>query len=240
MKCLEFKRLALSTPNSSDVSFIAHSKECPDCLKYVSGVRQMDADLANSLDVSVPTDLMARLQLNQELVEESEASSWFSTPRMAIAASFAVALFVGGFMISNQLALNEQIDVDSQRLLSSVVEHMNEQPITPVWDSERANTTVNTLLASYDTPVRFNNLENLTFSRICPMGEYRGLHANLETENGQITFAFIKGESVGDLSDASYNGFITRVKPVKGGNLLIVSRNQKSLDQADRELEEAM
>ena len=238
MKCLEFKRLALSTPTSEEVSFIAHSKDCPDCLKYVAEVRQMDADLSSSLDVAVPSDLMARLQLNQEMSEETERRSYM--PRYAIAASVAIALFVGGFMLSNQFALNGQISDDYESLLSGVVEHMGEQAVTPVWQAARANNTVSALLASYDTKVRFKYMENLQFGRICPMGEYRGLHASLETDDGQITFAFIKGDSVGDLLDAGYEGYVTRVKPINGGNLVIISRNQKSLEQADSQLEEAI
>jgi len=238
MNCLEFKRLALSEPNSSDVSFIKHSTACADCLKYVGSIRQMDADLADSLEVEMPTDLIARLKLNQELVEDNKSNNL--KQRFAIAASFAVALFVAGFMFNTQFNLDNQISEDYESLLSGVLEHMNEQPITPVWDNQRANRTVNTLLASYDDSLKFKQMDNLQFGRICPMGEYQGLHASLETSDGIITFAYIKGDSIGDLLDASYEGYVTRVKPVRGGTLLIISRTQKSLDQADHDLEEAM
>jgi len=72
------------------------------------------------------------------------------------------------------------------------------------------------------------------------MGKYRGLHATLETDSGQVTFAYIKGESVGELFDAGYEGYVSRVKPVRGGNLIIMSRTNKGLQQADSQLEEAM
>jgi hypothetical protein len=238
MNCLEFKRLALSDPNHEDVSFTKHSGECVNCLKYVGELRQMDNDLADSLDVAMPAELIARLQLNQELVNEGETRSLIN--RYAIAASVAVALFVGGFMLSNQVGLNSEVGEDYQQLLAGVVEHMNEQPITPVWDNGQANIAANTLLSSYDDGLKLKQMDNLQFARICPMGQYKGLHATLETKDGQITFAYIKGESLGNLLDATYDGYLTRVKPVRGGNLLIISRTQKSLDQADRELEEAM
>lgn len=198
----------------------------------------MDADLLSSLDVAVPSDLIARLQLNQEMSAPAEPQSY--VPRYAIAASVAIALFVAGFMLSNQFSLNGQIGDDYESLLSGVVEHMGEQSVTPVWQAARANSTVNTLMASYDTKVRFKYMENLQFGRVCPMGEYRGLHASLETDDGPITFAFIKGDSVGDLFDAGYEGYVTRIKPISGGNLVIISRNQKSLEQADRQLEDAI
>jgi len=227
MKCLEFKRLALSDPNSRDQGFLAHSVECPECLKYVGGVRQMDSDLAKSIDVEMPSDLIARLQLNQELVEETEESNVvsFLSPlkRYAVAASLALAVFVAGFMASNQFGVNSNIDEDYQALLSSVVEHMNEQAVTPVWDADRANKTANTLLASYDGEMQLKYLSNLQFSRVCPMGQYKGLHATLDTPDGQVTFAYIKGDSVGSLFDAG-----------------IMSRTNKAVQEADSQLEEAM
>jgi len=241
MKCLEFKRLVLADPNSDDVAYLVHRSECTDCRDYQQSVRKMDADLANSLNVEMPSDLVARLQLNQALDSAGDVSTRLAaTRKYAIAASIVAVLFVAGFLLSNQVVLKDQIDEDYQSLLAGVVQHMNERPVTPVWDEARANTTITKLLASYDPALKFKNMENLQFGRICPLGEYRGLHATLETENGQITFAYIKGELVGDILDASYAGYITRVKPIRGGTLIIFSRNHKSLDQADHDLESAM
>lgn len=244
MNCLDFKRLALSDPNSRESNFVEHSAKCPDCLKYVGGVRQMDADLLNSVEVEMPSDLMARLQLNQELTEEAEtlatASSSQPVRRYAIAASFALALFVAGFMANNQFGASNSIGEDYEALLSSVVEHMDEEPMTPVWSAEKANSNANVLLASYDPDMKLKHLNKLQFSKICSMGQYRGLHASLETSDGQVTFAYIKGDSVGDLLDAGYEGYVSRVKPVRGGNLIIMSRTNRSLEEADSQLEEAM
>lgn len=247
MKCLEFKRLALSEPNSSDHGFVEHSANCPQCLKYVGELRQMDADLASSVDAAMPADLMARLQLNQELNEEAEydaskpvIKSPLPIRRYAMAASLALSLFVAGFMASNQFGSNNSIGQDYQALLSGVVEHMNEQAMTPVWSAKLANANATELLEGYDPNIKLKFLDNLQFSSICPMGQYKGLHATLETADGQVTFAYIKGNSVGHLLDAGYEGYVSRIKPVKGGNLIIMSRTNKSLQEADTQLEEAM
>lgn len=237
MNCFEFKKLALSDPNCKDVSFVEHSQNCPDCLKYVGSVRQMDADLSGSLDVAMPSDLMAKLQLNTELVVQESVER--PMRRYAIAASVVVALFVAAFIAGNQFG-SERVGADYQALLAGVVEHMNEEPMTPVWDSARANRNTNALLASYDSKLKLKYLDNLQFSMICPMGQYKGLHANLETADGQVSFAYIKGDSVGELFDTGYEGYVTRVKPVQGGNLVIISRTKRALDQADNQLENAM
>ena len=238
MNCFEFKKLALSDPNSQNESFVEHGRTCPECIEYIRNVRQMDADLADSLDVEMPKDLVARLQLNTQIEVEETGSS--SLRNYAMAASFAIALFVAGFVASNQLSVKDDIANDYQALLAGVVEHMHVDDITPVWSADRANKTTNTLLASYDGELQFDYLDTLQFSKICPMGKYRGLHASIETTEGQVTFAYIKGDSVGDLLDATYKGYASRVKPVKGGNLVILSKTQKAVNEADSKLEEAM
>jgi hypothetical protein len=72
------------------------------------------------------------------------------------------------------------------------------------------------------------------------MGQYRGLHASLQTDDGQVTFAYIKGQPLGELLDASFKSYVTRVKPLQGGNLIIISHNVKSLEKADSDLSEAI
>ncbi len=246
MICSEFKKLALAEPNSAEPSFIRHSKDCPDCLQYVGEIRQMDTDLSNSLDVAVPSSIMAKIELNQMLIEEEEqgqeASSGFSFNRYAIAASFALALFVSGFMANSFLggSRDDSLGEDYLALLSGVIEHVDEQPMTPVWSAEKANEAANMHLSNYDGAMKLKFLENLQFTRICPMGKYRGLHASLETDSGSVTFAYIKGDKVDDLLDASYEGYAVRVKPLRDGNLIIVSNTNKALQQADKQLDEAI
>ena len=248
MNCLEFKRLAMTDPNTREPRFVEHSAACPDCLKYVGSVRQMDSDLAGSLDVGVPSDLIARLQLNQLLEESVDEETAISPPkapyqpfkRYAMAASVALALLVGGFMASNQFGVNQQVTHDYESLLSAVTEHMHHETVTPVWSPVRANDTANALLASYDGSIKLKHLSNLQFSRICPMGQYKGLHASLETDNGQVTFAYIKGDPVGQPLDAAYDGYLTRIKPIKGGNLIIISKTNKAVQEADKQLGDAL
>lgn len=245
MKCLEFKRLALSDPNSKDTGFIEHCSGCPDCLRYVTNVRQMDSDLDSSLGIDMPGALIARLQLQMEMTESElemaeAAKRTKSRVLFGVAASVVFALFAVSFLLTNQLTVNKHIGDDYESLLVGVVQHMEEQPITPVWESGRANSMVNTLLVNYDTGLRLKPMNTLQFGRICPMGDYKGLHASLKTIDGQATFAFIKGDSLGDVLDVAYQGYVTRVKPVRGGNLLIFSQNQKSLERADSALQAAM
>ena len=269
MNCLEFKRLALSDPKSKDHSFIKHAGDCPDCLNYVQGIKEMDNQLAESVNIGVPEDLLAKLELGALL--ESEASN--DNNKLfyyAKVAGFAAILFVSGFLLNGQLSKNEssqsvvaQGHVDHSYITDNVqagtsfvnaqsadspheyvmqmVNHMELIPINPIWESDKANKAMKVLMASYDQSVSVKTLPNLQFIKICPMTPVtRAIHANLETDHGQVTFAYFKGNSVGELSDTSYKGYLTRIKPVHGGSLLIISRNMDSMEIADRELEAAI
>lgn len=248
MNCLEFKRLALSDPNTDNPSFIEHSEACPDCLKYLGGVHQMDSKLADSLDIEIPDSLTARLELNQILTEDQ------SEPRKlhmyAMAASIAALFVVGGLFLKGQflsssyeqhdVAYDQRNDV-ADSIVMQMINHIESKPVTPVWGADQANQTMKVLLASYDSSIKLKEMARLQFSIICPMGKHtKALHANLETDHGQITFAYIKGSSVGEVKNTSYKGYVTRLKPIRGGNLLIISRNMPAMEDADSELESAI
>ena len=93
---------------------------------------------------------------------------------------------------------------------------------------------------NYDGEMQIEYIEKLQFARVCPLGDHHGLHASIETENGQATFVYIKGASVSEPLDVAYEGYVTRVTPVKGGTLIVLSRTNKSMQEADSELKEAM
>ncbi|GHA08723.1 hypothetical protein GCM10008090_18240 [Arenicella chitinivorans] len=242
MNCLEFKRVALAEPQSEQQEFVAHARNCPECQKYLSGIKQMDTRLAASLEVSMPTDLVARLKLHQgmEARNDLDRAAIWRQPRYAIAASFVVVFLVAGILSTSWFGFQQQVSDDYEAMLAGVIEHMEAVPMTPVWEVGRANAAANTLLASYQPNMKLKYLDNLQFSKICPMGRYRGIHASLETPEGTVTFAYIKGEPVGEIVDTAYQGMVTRVKPVRGGNLVIVSHSSRGLHSADRQLEQAI
>jgi len=228
----EFKRLALADPYCQEANFLAKEQSCAQCAEFLASVKAMDSGISKSVDVGVPADLLARLKLRQEIENQNTVRS--STQRyFAIAASFMVAVLVAGLMYINFVPSQQQVAQDYVTLIQGVAEHLEEKEVTPVWDSGYANKEVRVRLASYDPSVRFGDLSGLRFGRICPMGIYRGLHANIEVDGDLVTFAYIKGDPIDVLKDMAYQSRFARVKPVKGGNLVILSQHSDSLDKAD-------
>jgi hypothetical protein len=235
----EFKRLALADPYCQEENFLAKEQSCAECAEFLASVKAMDMGISKSVDVAVPADLLARLKLRQEIEQENISRS--STQRyFAMAASFMVAVLVAGLMYVNFVPNNEQIAQDYVTLIEGVAEHLEEVDVTPVWDSGVANQRVRVNLASYDPSVNFKDLSGLRFGRICPMGIYRGLHANIEVNGDLVTFAYIKGEPVEVLKDMAYQNHFARVKPLKGGNLVIISQHSDSLNKADSMISDSL
>jgi len=237
---VEFKRLALIDPwrndPEQDADFLAKARDCADCQAFLAEVIKLDNQMKASLDVAVPDDLIAKLKLNQEL--DSNTEPRWSIPR-SMAASVAAIFVIAGIIWSGIWAPNKTIDGDYQLLIAAVMEHMHDVPTTPVWSSERVYSSVAASLASYDQSANIRPLQNLQFGKICPMGQYRGLHAVLDTDDGQVTFAYIKGQPVPQLEDHSHDGYMIRVRPVAGGNIVVISRNKSGLEQADSQLNNA-
>ena len=247
MNCLEFKRLALAEPNCTQHEFIEHGQQCADCLKYVGSIQKMDADLAASLTVPVPPELLARIHLARHLASDTDAnqrSAWrspWATPNAVAASLVAIGLAVGLTIgLLNPFSRSVDVSEEYTQLLGAVMEHTHEHAMAEVWGKDRANRSINAILASYDGSMQIKNLDSLQFGKICPMGNYLGLHATMDTAEGQVTFAYFKGNNVPALQDLTTEGYMARVKPVRGGSLVIISKTVKGLNLADGELSSAM
>lgn len=238
MNCLDFRRAVLADPNLLSVDCRQHEAQCAECASHLKSVKRIDDELKASLDVTMPPDLIARLELNTRLTEESRQRGRLKG--FAVAASVLFAVMLGVMSVGQRFAWQQQVGEDYQSLLAGVAEHMHEVPVTPVWGAVEANQSVRKVLANYDSRLQLSALPNLTFGKICPMGKYRGLHAGLQTAHGLVTFAYIKGEPVKEAQNLIYEGQNARVKPLKGGNLIIVSPNSEGLQEVDTQLDQAI
>ncbi|MBX2847443.1 MAG: DUF3379 domain-containing protein [Acidiferrobacterales bacterium] len=248
MNCLEFKRIALADPKNQESSFVEHANSCPECLKYLESVSAMDSKLASSLDVTMPEEIKAKLELNQLLAKKASKPTMYIP--YAKVAGFAAVMFVSGFLLNKQLTSNTQESVQivenqvaemADEVIVKLVNHLDSEPVRPIWKPEHANFMMQNLMANFDPSLKVRQLPRLQFLEICPLDrKLRALHANLETDHGQITFAYIKGYPIKEVRDVSYKGQLTRIKPVHEGSLVIISNNMYAMEEADEELEEAL
>lgn len=237
--CAQFRRLSLADPYCEQANFLQHEQQCSDCAGFLASLKSTDIGIAKSLEVEVPADLVARLKLRQE-IENQNKSRLDNKRYFAMAASFTVAVLVAGLMYVSFVPSKQQLAQDYVALIEGVAEHLEEVDVTPVWDNVTANQRVRVRLASYDPSVQFGDLSGLRFGKICPLGVYRGLHANLEVNGDLVTFAYIKGDPIDALKDMAYQNHFARVKPLKGGNLVIISQHSGTLDKADSMISESL
>jgi hypothetical protein len=96
MNCLEFRRLALADPY--DPALDAQAESCAKCAKFRNELIEMDSSIEKALNVEVPDDLAAGILLNQSLKESNDTRTWV---RYSMAASFAAALVLGGYLLNS-------------------------------------------------------------------------------------------------------------------------------------------
>lgn len=233
MNCLDFRRLCLSEPNSSQANYLQHNRECAECSDYAKSVRVLDQNIKTSLDIFMPEEFKAKLKLRQTI--ESETQTRHSRIRYAIAASLVIAMIASVLMF-------QKVDTrqDYNSLLAGIVEHLNDTPDSLNWVWADAQQQIKLQLASYDENANIAEIKGLRFSRICPMGQYRGLHAMLETEQGLVTFAYIKGDKFEASDLLNYGGYVSKVVPMGNGNLIIVSETQQALPEAENNIVAAL
>lgn len=245
--CLEFRRLSLIEPNSQASDFLRHTEDCPSCLRFVQSVQEMDQSLQSSTHVVASDALKARLKLAQGIRQRPRESQPQWLRPAALAAALAVVALGVGTVISLQQLPSEPMlastiaDQSTQaEMFSGVLHHVGHHPEQAAWEAQNANAIVNTLLADYDQRLRFNFLENLTFGEICPMGDYIGLHATLETSNGPVTIAYFKGYMLDRAEDFTQSNYVARVKPVSGGSMVIMGESLDKVNLAERQLDAVM
>lgn len=231
MKCnsLEFKRLCLSDPNTAYKKYMECGDECPECSDYIRGILVLDENIRTSLNTAVPEDFKAKLKLRQ--VMETETQTRKNRFYYAVAASVMVAVIASVFMFQR---INVQQDYDT--LLAGIIEHMHESNEPLSLASYALQNRIKTQLASYDSDVSVGNIKGLRLSNICPMGQYRGIHAVVETDKGMVSFAYIKGEKLKASDLIDYGGYYSKVVPMGNGNLIIVSESKQALPEVEQNL----
>jgi len=115
MNCEEFKKAIAAEPQASFEGGAEHVAACESCAAFMAEMQALDARIASALAIDVPEMKIPDLPaieddnvVNMPFAARRKAPTW-----MAIAASFALAAFIGVQLVSNQaddgISLEEEI-----------------------------------------------------------------------------------------------------------------------------------
>lgn len=227
MDDLEFRRHAHINPHSHDDEFIAYKDQCDECHKLVDELTQLDMELKNALNVDVPDDFAARIQLNQaykqHTVQHKQRRHW------AWVAS--VVLFIGFLFTYDLIFVQAPNKALGDRVLSHVyheLDHLHEH-------KQQTLAQVNTLLADFG--LNLNQLFGpINYLGSCNIADVSGIHMVMRGKTGPVTVLMLPGKNVAEeytFKDNRFNGIIM---PIANGSVAVVGEKGESFESLKQKL----
>jgi len=227
MDDLEFRRHAHINPNSQDKDFIAYKNGCNDCHKLVDELTELDIELKKALDVDVPTDLAARIQLNQTYSQHISQHkqrrywSWVAS----------IVLFIGFLFTYDLVFVQAPNKALGDRVLSHVyheLDHLHEH-------KQQTLVQVNTLLADFGL-----NLHKLfgpvNYLGSCNIADVSGIHIVMRGETGPVTVLMLPGKNVTEEYTFKDNRFNGVIMTIANGSIAVVGEKGESLESLKQKL----
>jgi len=228
MNCDEYKEAIAADP-SATFEGAEHAAACEPCAAFTAEMQALDAKIAGALTIKTPELSMPELPpieddnvVNMPFAARRKAPTW-----MAIAASFALAAFIGVQLVSNQAD-------DGISLEEEILAHLDHEPgafretVNPVGDA-RFSRVVNPDIGTMD-----RNLGLITYAQSCVINGKTVPHLVLQGENGPITLLLMPDEMV-DMARTfmgeSVNGVII---PHNGGSIAIVGESEQAIGEIEQ------
>ncbi|MDT8427812.1 MAG: DUF3379 family protein [Pseudomonadales bacterium] len=239
MNELEFKTRAYSDPGDTRPDFLAASQASAERVELLNAVRQLDAQIRNTLtEVSASELLAARLKRLPAIdnasnavtppVETGKSSAYWKTkPWLALAASLLFAVGLGSTLLPSSPSAADMAFHDN--LIAHVYD---EEPQYGTRDSISWE-EIDQVLA--DNGVKLLKDERILSMRIkfinnCGLpGRGRGAHLVLEGSEGSFSVFFIKGPGVQSAFDIVDERFSGRITPLGEGDMAIVGEKGEDI-----------
>ena len=216
MNCLEFLRALNVDPRHLLLAARQHAENCSDCARRMVKQLNMEATLANTLQVPTPVGMEDRILLATRFSEKRRLALY------AVAASVALAVSVtlGSAFFAKPTELDMAIEMAIEHVLAEP-EHLAE---TKVVSSAQLNELLARVGASSSTllPVTYANSCNF------PNGS-RGGHIVLATPYGRVTLVLMPNGESGVVQRRKMKGLIAEMYAARQGNYSLIASNDAAL-----------
>jgi len=227
MDDLEFRRQAYINPRSRNKDFMAYKSKCRDNQNFVDDLNRLDTELKYAMDVPVPDDLAARIQLNQtynQYTSQHKQRKYWS-----LVAS--VALFIGLLFAYNLVFVQAPNKALGERVLSHVyheLDHLHEH-------KQQSLLQVNALLLDFGLSLD-KMFGTVNYLGSCTIADTAGIHMVLTGETGPVTVLMLPGKNITDeyiFNDSRFNGLIM---PIENGSVAVIGEKGESLKSLKQKL----
>ncbi|MBV1878786.1 MAG: DUF3379 domain-containing protein [Pseudomonadales bacterium] len=216
MNCLEFRQQILVDPYTKFGPAENHLSQCERCQDFANEIKNLDANIYQALNVSVPEGLGAKVHLKQSLSEQNNPHKpqlW-----LALAASLmAVAVFMYQLVAPSAVQPNPTSAIVSlvNQLAEPVIAHVNHKShdFYAVDHQPISNTDLQSVLSGLSAEIGTKiSVENVLYAAICPVDGTRATHLIVKDGSDKYTVVLIPDHAPSkafEIDDELWRGYIS-------------------------------
>jgi uncharacterized protein DUF3379 len=218
MNCLEYRRSKLVDPRRLPPDAQAHERECAQCSAFAREVDDMDASVADALDVRVPEGLPERALLRRRPAR----SAW--TP-WALAAGLVLAFAA--------VAMHPREDPAAGGYARLAIEHVAMEPESLTTERGNVPGALPAVLRSFGGTLK-EPIGRVRYVRLCPEQEGTAWHVVFETPEGLATLILVPDKHVTAAAEVQAGPLNALVQPAARGYYAVVTTSREKTLAADR------
>lgn len=229
MNCFEFRRHYLADPYRQTADTRQHREECHSCTAFAAEQDRINKAVEYIVRVPVPTDLEARV-----LMQQSFQASRVAQRRASMIWRMA-AVFVLGISISIWIALWHGPGV----LADAVVSYVRTQPVQSLAQDTMSADEVRKVFQ--DERIQFQSeVVSVHYAMPCIINGIRAIYMVVDSDNGPVSVVVMPQQTVPErttFSEAGYQGVIVRCQQ---GSVAIVGTTGQNVELVEKRMIAAM
>jgi hypothetical protein len=231
MNCMEFRRMLLTDPCSTDAAFIEHRTSCPECADAVARSAHFERRLRAAVNVDVPENLASRILLKQSFESHRERPWWRSRSLYALAASMLLAV---GVAVLGYQSYHEQ-----RSLGEEFVALVNGAPYSFAATGPVSGSEISSALEATGLDLE-GSIGDVTFAGRCLVREKLSGHIVVKGETAPVTVFLMADQLVERRTTIRTANFSGIVLPQGSGTIAIVSAPGETLDGVEARVRSAL
>jgi len=223
---LEFRRRVMSDPKQRDNDIVDALSASDANKRFLDDVLNLDAQIADAMNVDVPEDLADRILFKQSTDADNVTSISFARKAMAMAASvaFVIGLIVGQVNWGNLLVPPAQAS-----LADMAVKHVEaEKPFVDKLDEQVSSQQINAKMAPFAYKFTDNFPYHVYYLNHCGFGKSNAVHMVFQGESGKVTL-FLTGMATNINVNFNKDGMSGTVEPIGNKSLILVGDSNENI-----------
>jgi hypothetical protein len=213
---MEFRRVALASPQHPGPVALEHEAACPDCARFYLDLRQQEEALYQALSIPVPEGLADRVLL----LARPRLINRFGPPRVwlpALAATLVLAL---------GLAFMAPRGMSPETLAAGVIAHVRHEPEVLAAEQRVPMAKLVRAFARSGGDL-MSEPAQVSYAGRCPLpGGGHGEHIVLKTPQGKVTLILMPSKPVTAALRLFKDGLNVSVLPAGEGSLALVAESE--------------